>query len=328
MRKIRRLAPLLFMLAVFGVFPGLHCAAADPPGQVTSAKAVVVNMSTNTSVVLEWKKVAGAQNYRIYRVDGTTLTRVGKTRKNTYTVKDLEPNTQYYFQVFAYNAEGGEGEGSSIISVKTTNFLSTVHRRYFVATVRSKTKATVAATGKKITLSKGTKIVAHTNAGKKTIEATMADGTVITIARSKIRYGNVKTTTEYYDQNVKEKYINKKGYSSKTKYLIWINQYTCNLTIFKGSKGKWKQVRSADCVIGKGGRTHVGTFKLLKQDTYRGYPRIFFTWNYEKNWGCAIHCRKDKYSRAAESDGCVRLGLADLSYLVAHCELGTTVVSN
>ncbi len=318
---------LLFTAALF--LPGIHTLAAGAPAQVQSAKAKVIDMSANTSVVLTWKKVAGAKNYRIYRVDGTTLTRVGKTRKNTYTVEDLKPNTQYYFQISAYSEEGGEGPGSSIVSVRTTNFMKNVHERYFVATVRSRTSATVVSTGEKITVSKGTKIVAQTKTNKKqTIRATLADGTAIRISNTRLRYGNVKTTTEYYLQSVKEAYVNENGYSSKTKYLIWINQYTCNLTIFKGSKGKWKEVRSAPCVIGKRGKTAVGTFRLLKQDTYRGRPRIYFTWNYSKSWGCAIHCRKDKHTRAAVSMGCVRLSNADLNYLVSHCKLGTTVVSN
>lgn len=327
MKKTRRILQLLFMLAVLTLVPGTQSFAATVPGQVKQLKTQVVNMSANSSVVLNWKKVSKATKYRIYLVDGTTRTKVATTKKTTYTVKNLEPGTQYYFQVCAYNA-AGEGQASAVVSAKTTNWMKTVHQRYFVATVTSNTTVTTTSGKRKILLKKNTKIVTLGRTyTKKTIKATMADGTNIVISAKKIRYGNVKTTTEYYSQNVKEDFVNKKKYSSKTNYLIWINQYTCNTTIFVGSKGKWKMVRSMPCVIGNGGKTSVGVFKLLKQDTYRKKPRIYFTWNSAKNWGQAFHCRKDSNKRAAVSDGCIRLADSDLYYLQSHCGMGTTVVS-
>lgn len=329
MKKIRNVLSLLVILAVLTLIPDTQSYAAEAPDKVKSVKTQVVNMSENTQIVLTWKKAAGAIGYRVFLVDGTTgqrLSRVASTKKTTVTVKNLTPGTRYYFQVYAYNSEG-KGPGSSIVTAKTTNWLRTVHKRYFVVTVTSATTVKTAS-GKTIRIPKNTKIVAHTRTTvKKKIKATLSDGTVITISNTKLRYGNVKTTTEYYSQTVKESFVNKKNYSSSTDYLIWINQYTCNTTIFKGSRGKWVQVRSMPCVIGNGGKTSVGTFKLLKQDAYRNKPRVYFTWNPAKNWGQAFHCRKDSNTRAAVSDGCIRLADSDLYYLVANCPLGTTIVS-
>jgi hypothetical protein len=327
MKRQKRILSLLVLLAVLTMIPAMQSLAASVPGQVKSVKAQVVNMSDNTTTTLSWKQVKNATGYYIYRVNGTKLKKVATTKSTTCTIKNLTPGTKYQFQVFAYNSEG-KGKGSSLISVKTTNWLSTVHQRYFVTTVTSTTKATVVSTGKSIKIAKDTKIVAHTRTtAKKTIKATMADGTVILISNTKLRYGNVKTTSEYYSQSVKENFVNKKGYSSTTDYLIWINQYTCNTTIFKGSEGNWKQVRSMPCIIGNGGRTTTGTYKLLRQETAYGKPKIYFSWNPAKGWGNSFHCRLGSDTRGAVSHGCVRLGDADLYYLAATCPIGTTVIS-
>lgn len=47
-------------------------------------------------------------------------------------------------------------------------------------------------------------------------------------------------TTKKYSTEVKTAFVNYKGYSSKTKYLIWISHYTQQVSIFEGSKGKWR----------------------------------------------------------------------------------------
>ena len=42
-----------------------------------------------------------------------------------------------------------------------------------------------------------------------------------------------------------EYFVNKLGITSNTSKLIWVNTYTQRLYIFKGSKGKWKCVKSS-----------------------------------------------------------------------------------
>lgn len=49
----------------------------------------------------------------------------------------------------------------------------------------------------------------------------------------------------------KEEYVNKKGYKSKTKYLIWVSTYTQRANVFKGKKGHWKLIKSARVVSGE-----------------------------------------------------------------------------
>ena len=48
----------------------------------------------------------------------------------------------------------------------------------------------------------------------------------------------------------KEDYVNNNGYSSSTKYLIWVSTYTQRVNIFKGKAGHWKLYKSNRCVTG------------------------------------------------------------------------------
>lgn len=204
-----------------------------------------------------------------------------------------------------------------------------VKPRQFYTSLKKTVTTKELTTKKKITVKAGTKVIANGHGTK--VTCTLSNGKKIKVSRSKLHYIGLKTTKKAYSQSVKENYVNKKGYSSKTKYLIWVNQGTLNTTIFKGSKGKWKMVRSMICVVGKGtsdAMTTAGVFKLCRRDSAYGMPRVYFTWNRSKGWGNSFHRRVSKVSQAAASHGCVRLGDADLRYLVDHCKLGTTVVSN
>lgn len=211
-----------------------------------------------------------------------------------------------------------------------SNAAATIAKRRFNVSFKQTVTTKVLGTKKKITVKKGTKAVA--NGHGSTVVCTLSKNKQVKVSVKKLHYNGLKTTKKTYSRSVKENYVNKKGYSSKTKYLIWINQTTCNTTIFKGSKGKWKMVRSMKCVVGKGssagGFTTTGTFKLCRRDRAYGMPRIYFTWNKSKGWGNSFHRRINSVSWGAASHGCVRLGDADLTYLAGHCALGTTVVSN
>lgn len=201
--------------------------------------------------------------------------------------------------------------------------------RRFNVTMKKTVTTKVIGTKKKVKVKAGTKLVANGHGSK--VVCTLSSGKKIRVSRSSLHYVSLKTTKKTYSQSVKENYVNKKGYSSKTNYLIWVNQYTLNTTIFKGSKGKWKMVRSMVCVVGKGtsdAMTSAGVFKLCRRDNAYGMPRVYFTWNSRKGWGNSFHRRIGKLSRGAASHGCVRLGDSDLRYLADHCKMGTTVVSN
>ena len=74
-------------------------------------------------------------------------------------------------------------------------------------------------------------------------------------------------TTKKYSTEVKTAFVNYKGYSSKTKYLIWISHYTQQVSIFQGSKGKWKMIRTFICATGTA-KNHSprGVFKITYKE--------------------------------------------------------------
>lgn len=75
-----------------------------PQGNVKATKV------SATSIKLTWDKVEGATNYNIYRAtkDGGKYKKVGSTKKNTLTIKDLTAETDYYFYVRANKVKVGD----------------------------------------------------------------------------------------------------------------------------------------------------------------------------------------------------------------------------
>lgn len=76
-----------------------------------------------TTVKLKWSKTKNATSYRIYRsTDQKKWTLIVKTKKTSYTVKNLSGNKKYYFKVRAYNSNNKKikkSPYSKIITVTT-----------------------------------------------------------------------------------------------------------------------------------------------------------------------------------------------------------------
>lgn len=300
------------------------------PGAIKNFRLVC---NGNKSAFLAWDAAKNADKYIIYRYDSAsdTYKKIGTTTETTYQAKKLTAGQKYYFKVRAYHTLQGKeayGKLSDKVTVKAKTIdLTAVHGRYVNATLKKKTTVTVSSTGKKKTLSKGTAIIA-TKKSTGTITALLKNGTKITINGSNLSYGNLYTTSKKYTTAQKEAFVNGKGYSSKTDYLIWISQYTLETNVFKGSKGKWKLVRSMQCVVGSYGMTPQGKFEILNRVGWlNGARAYYFTWNSRLGGGNAFHCRLNGKVTGALSHGCVRLGSSDLNYIGTYCKPGTTVIS-
>ena len=136
----------------------------------------------------------------------------------------------------------------------------------------------------------------------------------------------------------KETFVNAKGYSSPSKYLIWVNLATQRANIFQGSKGNWKLLRTGQVSTGKASTpTPVGVFKVTwKQtgwfaSTYTVKPVVRFS----AGNGYAFHSRlyypnstrlQDGTIGVPASHGCVRMMDPDIQWIYNNAPSGTTVV--
>lgn len=154
------------------------------------------------------------------------------------------------------------------------------------------------------------------------------------------------TQSEDYSTATKEGFVNQKGYSSPTGYLLWISLKTQRVNIFQGSQGGWKLIRTSPCATGTNlTPTVTGVFSVIYK-TYRwrfsdvvdgqyidDYYRVYHITGF---WGGqAFHSRLYKSSDGSlldgtigmpASHGCVRMYDADCTYIYDQIPYDTTVV--
>lgn len=309
---------------------------------LTPAKAAGLKVATygDGQVNLKWSTAKNATGYYLYQYDeeNKSYKKIASTTSKTYTVKKLKAGEKCRFYIAAYRKKNGIekiGKASDILTVTAKTYSKStkaVIGKRHIATLKTDASATIVDTKKTTKLKKGTKIYSTSRSTSGTVTAYMQNGTKIKISASKLKYGNIQTTRTAYSKAVLEAFVNEKGYTSSTNRLIWINQYTMTTNIFKNVKGTWKLERRCVCVVGKDGATpssSTKTYKLRVQDYAYGGPRVYFTYRIKDGapYGNSFHRRVDSITQGAASHGCVRLGDADLNYLVANCKLGTTVVS-
>ena len=141
-----------------------------------------------------------------------------------------------------------------------------------------------------------------------------------------------------YTEADKEFWVNAKGYSSSSKYLIWVNLTYQRCNIFEQREGMWKLIRS--CIVGTGADgtpTPRGTWKVTYHDsvgwttsTYTVKPVVGF-----KGGGYAFHSRlyypgtttlSSPSIGFPVSHGCVRMYDEDIQWIYDYIPDGTTVV--
>ena len=151
-------------------------------------------------------------------------------------------------------------------------------------------------------------------------------------------------TTSYavngdYSQTEKEIWINAKGYSSNTQYLLWINRAYQHVNVFQGSKGNWKMIKSF--LVGTGAAstpTPTGLTTVSYKSaagwttgTYTVRPVVGFY----PGTGYAFHSRlcypgtDTEYDFSAGypvSHGCVRMYKSDINWIYNNIPVGTAVV--
>ena len=94
------------------------------PVKLTKVTGMKVTKVGKNSATVSWKVQDKVTGYRVYLYDKNTKksTFLKATSKNSYTLKDLTPATQYYVKVKAYHKNDGTtlyGTASNALSVKT-----------------------------------------------------------------------------------------------------------------------------------------------------------------------------------------------------------------
>ena len=142
-----------------------------------------------------------------------------------------------------------------------------------------------------------------------------------------------------YSQAEKEIWINAKGYSSNTQYLLWINRAYQHVNVFQGSKGNWKMIKSFLVGTGAAGTPTPTGLTTVSYKSAGGWTTGTYTVRpvvgFYPGTGYAFHSRlcypgtDTEYDFSAGypvSHGCVRMYKSDIQWIYNNIPVGTAVV--
>ncbi len=162
-----------------------------------------------------------------------------------------------------------------------------------------------------------------------------ANGDIVYVKTSALTYTSEIYTSKDYSTDEKELFVNYKGYSSKTNYLIWISTYSQHVNIFTGKKGSWKLFRSCLCATGDiWTPTPLGGFTIIKKQSSKKYSNSYYRYLSKFKEANSMHTRVRYYSGGFVdsrlgrplSHGCVRMEDANAKYIYQNVPKGTAVV--
>jgi len=167
----------------------------------------------------------------------------------------------------------------------------------------------------------------------------LPDGSYVWVSPKNIRISKENhTQSGDYTQYEKETFVNAKGYSSETDYLIWVSPVRQKVNIFMGIQNNWSLIKSFTCATGANSTpTPVGTYKYVARDdawikpTYQVRPILYF----ELYRGLAFHSRlyspdgsylTDSTIGRPVSHGCIRMLDDDIRWMELMIPRQTTVI--
>lgn len=298
---------------------------------------------------LTWKssgRVTGFIIY-LYDFDKNQYKRLAVVNNATsYIHKGAKSTDRYKYAVRAYRNDNGKyyesGYTEKLVFGKKliSSTDSTVHALYYRAYLKKKigmfkTQWETSSKNYIRVMKKGTKvtvIVLHPTKPKIRLD----DGTIGYTYRGALRLTSEQYTSKAYTRQQAECFVNRNGYSSSTNHLIWVATYPQRVYVFKGSKGKWTMVRSAQCATGKITTPDYPGFKYIKRkQRIHTYGKRFYQYISGLEDGNYFHTRPAyrKSGRYVDSrlgrplsNGCIRLPDPDASYIYYNCAKGTRVV--
>ena len=307
------------------------------------------------SVYVYWSPVGGATGYEVYKNANGVATKVAdvasnnsaQVRKapwdksqNAFFWKDANKGEQVTYTIYA-KGNGTKSDGA------VSNSASRIEYIKYKFTLKTKKRLTSHdGKKKKATFKKGTTLIASGFGGGKYKFYYPINGKNYYFYCTAI---STKNCSAIYDRNLMysttsaENYVNDKGLTSKTGYLIWTSLYTQHTYIFQGSKGNWTCIR--DFEVGSGTARAAspsgenkflikgkGTEKKPGKKYYRkGHGRRYY-WNPYSSWNSYHSVKLAKDGSPLQtlgypaSNGCIRCTLDDAKFIFGLPRLTRVVV--
>ena len=332
---------------VYGTYTGDISATTKFSGSVPAPASLSVTNSKDGNK-LSWAAVKYATGYHIYRYNFSKskyeeVATVGAVK--TWTDTSIKTTKgKFKYKVAAYRIEEGKTYNGAAIEkvafgasdIKTVT--NKIHAIYYRAYINQGTRiyATFDAPheNKIGTVSAGERVTCMYRRTKR-CKIQRANGDIVYIKTSALTYTSEIYTSNDYSQDEKELFVNYKGYSSKTKYLIWISTYSQHVNIFTGKKGNWKLFRSCRCATGAiDTPTPLGGFNINKKQSAKKYKHTYYRYLSKFREANSMHTRIRYYSGGFQdsrlgrplSHGCVRMEDANAKYVYKNIPLGTSVI--
>ncbi len=299
---------------------------ATPVLQAPPAPASLEVVFKDGSNVLTWSAVKNANGYVVYSYDfdAKKYVRVATVGENTWTDDGNGETGKFRYLVKAYRRENGKtlfGPGISKVVYGNQELLaaSEIHPILYSGKINQTTTLYTTQSGSKTagSVKAGTQVTVsyRTHSGRNRI--ILSDGSVYWIKRSAVSCYSDHYTTKDYTRTAKETFLNNSGYSSSSKYFIWVSTYTQKVNIFTGSQGNWKLLLTTPCATGV-----VDTFTPHGKGVLKSHERThyaaysYYEWLTYFTSGNAFHTRIKKLSDGSfrgktlgkpMSGGCVRV---------------------
>ena len=339
MKRGKRCLRVLLISALLILAFALPVSASSKPDR---PKYFRVESQGDLSATLRWSRANGISGFTLYQYNFATkkYKAVKQLPASSYTctIKNLKKSTKYRYILKAYKTKKGKkiyssaSDKADFTAKELSDSVLSIRRPRYTVTTKKNVTVLNKTTKKKVTLKKGTKLTVTAKEGN-IVNGFLKNGDQISIKRSYLKYTGLDASAKKdYSKSLKEEFVNVKGYTSNTDWMIWVSEMTFKVNVYKGSRGKWKLVKSFPCCVGRwNARTSSGVRSILSKGTKWEYggPWIYFTsgggdkYNPE---GCAFHAQPDKNMSKAVSHGCVRMQMSGLMYIYNNCPVGTRVV--
>ena len=303
---------------------------------------------TSQSATLTWKTIDGATGYQILQKSSTTgkFIAIGKIKGTSVTISNLESDVTHVFKVRAYRKVKGVTRYSKYSSGVKANPMSvakevkSIQTMYYKATINETVNAPIIVknmtTSQTVQLKAGTTVTVTSRSLTDCI--VQISGKKALVNASNLTYVScVYNSRMDYSDAAKENFVNSKGYTSPTNYLIWVSLYRQKVYLFRGSRKNWKLFQTYPCSTGKAkDATPAGQFYL-----YAKSPKFVFDEYSYADYACyfngsALHSWL-KYTANGQSvpdgtlghpasHGCVRLKTEDIFFIYENIPMYTRIV--